>query len=72
MPDQASQPAPSVPSVVDDELLSVPEAAELCGVHVTTMWRWVRIGGVNAKRAGPHGLTRIARSEIDRIVVDRN
>ena len=34
------------------------------------MWRWVRKGGVKAKRVGPFGLTRIPRSEIDRIVVE--
>ena len=47
--------------------ISLPRAAEKCGVDRRTMWRWVKSNKVNAF-VTPGGHHRVLRSEIDKIL----
>ena len=54
----ATKSAPAV-----REFISVSEAAELAGVHRTTVWKWVR-AGVIASFTTPRGRTRVRRVDV--------
>ena len=49
--------------------VSVPEAAKILGVSVTTVWRKIRAGEIETERVLGH--VRISQDEIDRILEGR-
>jgi excisionase family DNA binding protein len=50
-----------------DELIGLPEAARLLGIHYRTMRRWVAAGNLPATRVGPK-LLKVRRSDLDRLM----
>lgn len=58
-------------SVLDEETLTVPEAAELLKVSPSTLWRWIDRGDLPAYRVGRRRV-RIKKSDVeDRLVSAR-
>lgn len=55
---------------INIEYYSVPEAAKLCGVGRTTMWRWVKTGDIKAF-VTPGGHHRILKKDIDPFMTKR-
>jgi len=47
--------------------VSIPEAAKMCGVGRTTMWKWVKSGDMNAM-VTPGGHHRILSEDIERFI----
>lgn len=50
-------------------LLTMPEVAEACRVHVATVRNWARDGRINAIRL-PGGTLRVTRAELERILTE--
>ena len=50
------------------DIITVPEAAQICGVDRVTMWRWVKSGNIDAWIT-PGGHHRIRRSDLDEFMV---
>lgn len=48
------------------EAISVRLTADILGVHISTIRRWIRLGYIRAYKVGPH-LIRIPRSELVRM-----
>lgn len=51
-------------TVHDDDVLTIPEAAQYCAVDRVTMWRWVKSGGIKAW-VTPGGHHRIYRRDLE-------
>ena len=47
--------------------MSIPEAAKMCGVGRTTMWKWVKSGELKAM-VTPGGHHRILKSDIEHFI----
>lgn len=50
-----------------DELLTVKEVAQACGVHPNTVRRWIDEGLIETWSVLPTSRVRIPRSEVDRL-----
>ncbi|GAA2112974.1 helix-turn-helix domain-containing protein [Nocardioides bigeumensis] len=56
-------PLPTAPPISRRRLISVPEAADYCGVDVKTMRRWINDGRLNAYDLGP----RVVRVDLEEL-----
>jgi excisionase family DNA binding protein len=48
-------------------MLTVRMVADMCGVHVLTVRKWIACGVIHAVRVGPR-LVRVPKSEVERII----
>ncbi len=58
-------------SINNEDILTIPEAAEYCGVTRMSMWRWVKVGKIKAF-VTPGGHHRIIKSELEKLLKDKD
>jgi len=56
-----------VSATLDDELLTVAEAAKLLKVNASTVWRWINQGELPAYRVGQRRI-RLKRADLARLI----
>jgi excisionase family DNA binding protein len=63
------QPDTSQPDLLSMTLYSVDEVADILGVSVRTIYRWIREGSLLTKRIGPAGrLTRVTSDDLSAFI----
>ncbi len=60
-----------VPPGRESAWLRTPEAARYLGVHIETLRRWAREGGIPAAKLGNRGGFRFKREDLDRFLEGR-
>jgi excisionase family DNA binding protein len=59
-----TEPEAAALAGANDDYLTVPETAELAGVTVHTVWRWLREGKLRRYRTAGRFNTKVKRSEL--------